>query len=217
MNPIQIGRERFTKIFWEIVSGKTNEAYSDAFNDLMAMESYQNTLRLNADYKTGSLGWNDVEDVYKLVRFFEPSVIAEVGTFIGISTMTMRLAAPHAVIHTCDASNALNVSAAPDDLLFQYPKKTSTQMFQTLADKKIGVDLMYVDGRLQQQDLELFHKIVHDQTIFVFDDFVGIEKGVVNAMMLESPGRVLIYPRKGRKTAVSLPFTLLQFVPQEMT
>jgi hypothetical protein len=53
--------------------------------------------------------------------------------------------------------------------------------------------------------------------VFVFDDFEGIEKGVVNAMMVESPGRVLIYPREGRKTAVSLPFTLLRFVPQEMT
>jgi hypothetical protein len=88
-------------------------------------------------------------------------------------------------------------------------------MFKEMAEIVLGVDFMYLDGRLQQSDLELFHKIVHDQTVFVFDDFEGIEKGVVNAMMVESPGRVLIYPREGRKTAVSLPLTLLQFVPQE--
>jgi hypothetical protein len=76
---------------------------------------------------------------------------------------------------------------------------------------------MYLDGRLQQSDLELFHKIVHDQTVFVFDDFEGIEKGVVNAMRLDGANRLLIYPREGRKTAVSLPLTLLQFVPQEAT
>jgi hypothetical protein len=90
-------------------------------------------------------------------------------------------------------------------------------MFKDLAEKKIGVDLMYVDGRLQREDLDLFHKIIHDQTVFVFDDFEGTEKGVVNAMMLDGANRLLIYPREGRKTAVSLPFTMLQFVPQEMT
>jgi hypothetical protein len=36
-------------------------------------------------------------------------------------------------------------------------------------------------------------------------------------MMLESPGRVLVYPREGRKTAMSIPMTLLQIVPQEAT
>jgi hypothetical protein len=34
-------------------------------------------------------------------------------------------------------------------------------------------------------------------------------------MRLESGTRVLIYPREGRKTAVSLPFTMLHFVAQE--
>jgi hypothetical protein len=77
------------------------------------------------------------------------------------------------------------------------------------------VDLMYLDGRLQDGDFEYFPKIIHDQTIFVFDDFEGIEKGTVNAMRLESGTRVLIYPREDRKTAVSLPFTMLHFVAQE--
>jgi hypothetical protein len=76
---------------------------------------------------------------------------------------------------------------------------------------------MYLDGRIQDEDLQYFPQITHDQTVFVFDDFEGIEKGVVNAMMLDGANRLLIYPREGRKTAVSLPFTLLQFVPQEAT
>jgi hypothetical protein len=53
--------------------------------------------------------------------------------------------------------------------------------------------------------------------VFVFDDFEGVEKGVVNAMMVESFARALIYPREGRKTAISIPFSLLQIVPQEAT
>lgn len=215
MNPVQFGRRRFSKIFWRHIDNKTVEDYNEAFDDLMAMEQYQQTLRGRADYKTGSIDWRDIQDVYKLTRFFEPNVIAEVGTFIGVSTMTMRIAVPHAVIHTCDVSNELNVSAVEDVLLFQYQKQSSTQMFKALADKKIGVDLMYLDGRIQDEDLQYFPQIIHDQTVFVFDDFEGIEKGVVNAMRLNGANRILIYPRENRKTAVSLPLTLLHFVPQE--
>jgi hypothetical protein len=40
---------------------------------------------------------------------------------------------------------------------------------------------------------------------------------VVNAMRLNGANRLLIYPREGRKTAVSIPYTMLQFVPQEAT
>jgi hypothetical protein len=79
------------------------------------------------------------------------------------------------------------------------------------------VDLIYLDGRLSQQDVEPLNKIIHEKTVFVMDDFEGVEKGVVNAMMLESVGRVLIYPREGRKTAISIPLTVLQIVPQEPT
>jgi predicted O-methyltransferase YrrM len=178
----------------------------------------QQELREDADYNTGSVPYDDAVELYKLVRFFQPLVIAEVGTFIGVSTKVMDEALkdyPRSIF-TCDSSNDIQIYKDNKHII-QYRKQTSTQMFKDLADKSIGVDLMYLDGRLQQSDLELFHKIVHDQTVFVFDDFEGIEKGVVNAMMVESPGRVLIYPREGRKTAVSLPFTLLRFVPQEAT
>ena len=216
MNPFQIGRKRFSRIFWRILVEKTREDYEADFDDLNAMFEHQQALRLEADYKTGSIDWTELEDVYRLTKFFNPSVIAEVGTFIGVSTLAMRVAAPHAVIHTCDMSNDLKISSVEDELLFQYPKKKSTEMFKTLAEKGVGVDLMYLDGRLQQEDFQYFPKIIHDQTVFVFDDFEGIEKGVVNAMMLESASRVLIYPKSSiRKTAVSLPFTMLQFLSQE--
>jgi predicted O-methyltransferase YrrM len=212
MNPVQIGRQRFSNIFWSIVDEKVSEYPYEVIERIV---EEQQKLRSDADYNTGSVPYDDAVELYKLVKFFKPNVIAEVGTFIGVSTETMNLAMERLVdIYTCDASNNINLDV-PN--IFQYPKQSSTEMFRDMAEKKVGVDFMYLDGRLQQDDLELFHKIVHDQTVFVFDDFEGIEKGVVNAMMVESPGRVLIYPREGRKTAVSLPFTLLQFVPQEMT
>ena len=95
--------------------------------------------------------------------------------------------------------------------------RASHEMFAEMAEDEAKADLIYLDGRLSQQDVEPLNKIIHDKTVFVMDDFEGTEKGVANAMMLESPGRVLIYPREGRKTAMSIPMTLLQIVPQEAT
>jgi predicted O-methyltransferase YrrM len=211
MNSIQIGRQRFSNIFWGIVDEKVDDFPYETIEKIIWE---QQRLRVDADYNTGSVPYDDAVELYKLAKFFQPKVIAEVGTFIGVSTRTMRLGASSADIYTCDVSNRIQVDSK-DSKIFQYPKTSSTDMFKDLAEKKIGVDLMYLDGRLQQEDLELFHKIVHDQTIFVFDDFEGTEKGVVNAMMLNGANRLLIYPREGKKTAVSLPFTMLQFVPQE--
>jgi len=213
MNPVQIGRQRFSDIFWGIVDERVDDYPYEVIEKIV---EEQQKLRSDADYNTGSLPYDDAVELYKLVKFFQPKVIAEVGTFIGISTRSMRLGKSSADIYTCDVSNRIQVSDN-DTKLHQYPKTSSTDMFKDLAEKKVNVDLIYLDGRLQQDDFQYFPKIIHDQTIFVFDDFEGIEKGVINAMMLEGANRVLIYPREGRKTAVSLPFTLLQFVPQEVT
>jgi predicted O-methyltransferase YrrM len=170
---------------------------------------------VDADYNTGSLGYDDAIELYKLVRFFAPTVIAEVGTFIGVSTTVMSFAAPLKKIYTCDMSNHITLDIHRD--VIQYHKQTSTQMFKDLAEKEVKVDLVYLDGRLSPDDFEPLNKIIHEKTVFVLDDFEGIEKGIANALMLEHPSRVLIYPRRDNKTAVSLPVGLIQLVPQEMT
>jgi len=212
MNTLQIGRARFSRFFWEIVDDKVSEYPYEAIEKIIKDQQH---LRGEADYNTGSLSYDDAVELYKLVRVFAPQVIAEVGTFIGVSTRVMREGAWSADIHTCDMTNAINISPVTDSKLFQYPKLSSTSMFQHLAEEKIVVDLIYLDGRIQAEDFDYLASITHDKTVIVFDDFEGIEKGVVNAMRLEAPNRVLIYPRDGKKTAVSLPIGVIQLVPQE--
>lgn len=211
MNPVQIGRKRFSNIFWNLVDERVIEY---PYDKIAFIIDEQQKLRVGADYNTGSLPYDDAVELYKLVKFFEPEVIAEVGTFIGISTRSMREAMSSAEIYTCDVSNRIQVDPK-DTKLHQYPKASSTDMFRDLAEKGVSVDLVYLDGRLQQEDFEFLNKIVHGQTVFVFDDFEGIEKGVVNAMMLEGQSRLLIYPREDKRTAVSIPVTLLKLTPQE--
>lgn len=212
MNAVQIGRKRLSEIVWGITDEKVGDF---PFEIIEKIVEEQQSLRSEAEYNTGSLPYDDAIELYKVVKFFQPKVIAEVGTFIGVSTLTMNLALERLVdIYTCDASNAIDLDI-PN--IHQYPKTVSHDMFKDMAEKEVKVDLVYLDGRLGQDDIEPLNKILTDKTVFVMDDFEGTEKGVANAMMLESPNRVLIYPREGRKTAISLPFTMLQVVPQEAT
>lgn len=211
MNPIQIGRKRLSDIVWGIIDEKVGDFPYERIEKII---EEQQPLREQADYNTGSLPVDDAFELYKVVRFFQPKVIAEVGTFIGVSTRVMAEFIDGVIVYTCDVSN--NITVSKDDIFIsQFPKTPSHEMFKFLADKEVKVDLVYLDGRLGNDDVEPLSKIVHDKTVFVMDDFEGVEKGVANAMMLESPGRVLVYPREGRKTAISIPFTLLQVVPQE--
>ena len=212
MNPVQIGRKRLSEIVWTIIDEKVSDY---PFEKIEKIVEDQQALRAQAEYNTGSVPIDDAFELYRIVKFFQPKVIAEVGTFIGVSTKTMNLAMERLVdIYTCDHSNNINLDV-PN--IFQYPKRPSFEMFADMVEKGVKVDLVYLDGRLSQEDVEPLSKIIYAETVFVLDDFEGTEKGVANAMMLESPGRVLVYPREGRKTAISIPLTMLQVVPQEAT
>ena len=212
MNPIQIGRKRLSEIVWGIIDEKVGDF---PFETIEKIVEDQQALRARADYNTGSLPVDDAFELYKVVKFFTPKHIAEVGTFIGVSTMVMDLAVEtDDNIYTCDISNDIK-GFSDNPYIVYYPKTASHDMFKDIAERGAKIDLVYLDGRLGQDDIEPLNKIIHDKTVFVLDDFEGTEKGVANAMMLESPNRVLIYPREGRKTAISLPFTMLQVVPQE--
>ena len=210
MNPVQIGRKRFSNIFWNIIDEKVGDF---PFEKIERIVEQQQELRSQAEYNTGSVPVDDAFELYKITKFFQPNVIAEVGTFIGVSTNVMNLAMERLVdIYTCDHSNDINLDV-PN--IFQYPMRASHEMFADMATKNVKADIVYLDGRLSQPDFEPLGKIITDQTVFVLDDFEGVEKGVANAMVLENARRVLIYPREDRKTAVSFPLSLLQFVPQE--
>jgi hypothetical protein len=211
MNPIQIGRRRLSEIVWSIIDERVGDFPYEVIEKII---EDQQALREQADYNTGSVPYDDAVELYKITKFFDPRKVAEVGTFIGVSTKVMELACDPIYIYTCDHSNNINLGS---EGIIQYPNKSSSEMFADLAEKQVKIDLVYLDGRLTEKDFEPLAKIVHTDTVFVLDDFEGVEKGVVNALMLESAARVLIYPREGRKTAISLPMTMLRVVPQEAT
>jgi len=209
MNPININRKTLSEIIWKQIEGR-GRGLGDLFRKL-------DELREEADYNTGSLDKRDVEDLQDVVFHFGPKTVAEVGTFIGRSTMAIAHSMDEGgTIYTCDVSNDIKLPEVTGGKIVQYPKKSSTDMFEDLLKQKVKVDLFYIDGRLSPKDIRLIQELMHNKTVLVLDDFEGVEKGVGNAMLLMQhlTGYALIYPRWNGKTAILMPGSLLQFTAQ---
>lgn len=215
MNDLMIPRDKFSRFFWEDLIEMQHH-----YLDPKRLDQLER-LREQAYYKTGSLNMADISDVYSVFNYFKPRTVAEVGTFIGRSTMTIADAIGEGAIWTCDASNDLKLPPCESVAIRQFPKQFSTDMWKAAIAEKKRFEAFYIDGRLGSEDIELIGAITDfSGAMFVLDDFEGVEKGVANAsLLLNAAAKVggtmaLIYPRAGGKTAVMLPFNRLRFVPQ---
>lgn len=211
MNDFKISRAAFSEFFWQQVGIGRSLPY--------ALGQQLEELRAQADYNTGSLTDDDIYDLSALVRYFEPTVVCEIGTFIGRSTHTIADNMKAGVIWTCDGSNALDLPAPENKnvTIRQFKKTSSTEMFAKAMTERQKFDLFYIDGRLSQRDVELMADCMYNRSVIVLDDFEGVEKGVANASMLLSSVAAdftLIYPKLERKTAVLLPLERIRFVRQ---
>lgn len=174
-----------SEICWPLFHRNVQIYNKSIIEDLEKIYFSNESLRLTARYNTGSISLLDGYNLVSLSCFFGFESAAEVGTFIGNSTNSiaygMALAKVDGRIYTCDASNEIDISLPFDNInLTQYKNKTSTLMFKELVDKNIKVDLLYLDGRLQDQDFEMLPSILESGAVVALDDFEGIEKGVVN-------------------------------------
>ena len=78
-----------------------------------------------------------------------------------------------------------------------------------LREIQESVDLFFFDGRIQEEDLAEITRLSKPTTVYVFDDFLGSEKGVANIRRLGPylSDHILITPSGG-------PSTLAVLVPQ---
>lgn len=142
----------------------------------------------------GSVSKDAVRTLWLLARYFRPRVIAEVGTFIGRSTLALSEGAGKTLeeMHTCDYSFSefgvppeFEASFVHSKKIVYHSKTGSTQMFRSMLPKYKGaVDCFFFDGRLSGEDLSLIQELRSPDAVFVLDDFEGTEKGVTNALML---------------------------------
>jgi hypothetical protein len=178
-----------------------------------------NALIPTAQAPTGSINLANFWCLYSVAQLFKPKVVAEVGTYIGKSTLA--LVASGAEVHTCDSSNDIKLPFKVN----QYPMKTSGEMFEEMMKQKIRADFIFLDGRLPPRDARLIGELAHANTVVALDDFEGVEKGVANAQLFTYQGAVLVYPAEKdllekhgipdeANLALILPHTVIQLTSQ---
>jgi predicted O-methyltransferase YrrM len=164
----------------------------------------------------GSISKDAVRTLWLLARYFRPKVIAEVGTFIGRSTLALSEGAGEQLqaMHTCDFSFSefgipgdFALSFKNTEKITYHAKTSSTTMFENMMSRfKGSVDCFFLDGRITLEDIELIKELRAPDAVFILDDFEGIEKGVSNAMILRGAFNDLILVRpEAMKSSNSLP------------
>ena len=178
--------------------------------------------------RTGSISLEAVKTVWLLAHYFQPSVVVEVGTYIGRSTLAMARGASPALkrLFTCDMSfDSFSPPSEADLSSIKYFGKTSSTDMMSALVGQTQVDLFFLDGRLQQDDIRLIAGLRHDRSVFLIDDFEGVEKGVDNALKLRATFQdlILLAPpailadgwSKSHCIAVLLPAKLIQLSRQQ--
>jgi len=172
-------------IFWNKILDnaflKQKTIQQDFFKKIDSLDK----LRKQSDYNTGSISSSVAWSLFSVVLFFKPKIIVEVGSFIGKSTISMALAADFNIsqnkceIYCCDSSNEIVFPNISETIIKQFHKTSSTEMLKSFSsDTKF--DIIHLDGRLQKEDFSLLRNNITEKTIFILDDFEGIEKGVAN-------------------------------------
>ncbi|MCC7484269.1 MAG: hypothetical protein IT529_04720 [Burkholderiales bacterium] len=184
-----LSAHRLSRAFWETVLERCHERLPERRARLLENYARCERFRARAGHDTGSVSVASGVCLYALCAYFQPSRVAEVGTFIGKSTTSMALAiaegGPGGAVFTCDRDNdCFQPWDGVGCEIRCFPGRSSTEMLSALAAEEEEIDLFFFDGRIQSADLPLIKRLSHPGTLHAFDDFEGIAKGVVNAALL---------------------------------
>ena len=148
-------------------------------------------LRSQADYNTGSISAGSAWALFALSHYFQPRLVAEVGTFIGRSALAVGLAQTEqgegCEIHTCDKSNAIDLPPLEKGRIVAYPKTGSSEMFAKLLQGGLArkVQMVHLDGKLVPEDAALITELCAPEAIIALDDFEAAEKGVTQSSVFD--------------------------------
>jgi hypothetical protein len=189
---VSISFAQFSKVFWERIQVRAGECARAAKIERRFLEIGGGPYAINADEGY----W-----LFCLAFFYEPRTVCEIGTYRGRSATALALGMGSGTIWTCDMDNDWDVPSPNDVEIRQHRKMTSTAM---LSEMKDPIDLFFFDGRIQDDDVPHIKRLSHKHTVYVFDDFEGLEKGVHNALKLNDPSKILI--TENDRMAVLIPW-----------
>jgi predicted O-methyltransferase YrrM len=233
MHTLPISAQALSSVVWRYLFASIDFELASAKIKLSAaMEECEKT-RVLMSKKTGSISLASSIALYSVVRSIKPQTIFELGTFIGNSTISMALALDgngSGDIYTCDGDNNFHLPNISKSNIYPYPRTNSLVALKDLAQKKIPIDMLFVDGRITPEDAYAMAELSHDRTFVVIDDFEGMEKGVANLMVLRSIPQfsqyALVHPPaasliddlgllSGSAIALLLPKSALRFTAQD--
>lgn len=117
--------------------------------------------------------------LFRIVHYYHPSNILELGTSLGITTCYLAEGNKQANVFTCEGSTAIAAIAQDNFEKLQLNNIELVQgnfasTLQPLLNKIGTVDLAFIDGNHRKQPtIEYFQSIIrhtHSNTILIFDD-----------------------------------------------
>jgi len=138
--------------------------------------------------KTAGISKKEAKLLIKIVNYFKPKTILELGTSLGLGTFCLHLGNPEARIITLEGCPETSGIALDQFKKYKIDKiKVITGNFKetlpnALAQNKF--DMIYFDGNHQKEaTLDYFYqslKIIHNESFFIFDD-IHWSKGMEEA------------------------------------
>ena len=196
MRKFFISQADLSELFWrKIFWGSRDVSFKQL--ELQRALSKQEVLRSEADFNTGSISFSKAWALYSLTRYFAPTNIIEIGTFIGKSTISMAYALDDLLqpgkIQTCDMSNGFDIKWEGKTDIVQNFKTGSTELLNKVEAPQ---DLLFIDGSLTNEDVEIIATANFENCVFVFDDTEGAEKGTINQVLVSQKikNRCMLYP-----------------------
>ena len=241
MKKFWLSEKMLANAFWNAL--ECSAMIGDAKSDAKLVASKTSPLVKKFPSIAGSISLDSSFYLWLVTKYFSPSNICEIGTYIGRSTLIMALASADSLklLSTCDGTfdcldltSFKKISSSDQknksvEKIRYFGKTMSTDMLKNLREDKINIDFVFIDGRISNNDCEILREITTKDAIFLIDDFEGVEKGVMNAMMLRTffPNHLLLEPpiiggRRDRlNLAVLVPSTIInvsrqQSLPVEM-
>ncbi len=208
MKKLWLSERMISKAFWSSLVGSF--LLEEAREDSLLCASTTAPLVSKFPSEAGSISLESSYCLWLLAKYFAPKIICEVGTYIGRSTLNMGLGGIRTVekIYTCDGTfdcmnfGILNLEAFSAEKkgiinkIEYFGKTMSDELLKKIGESGEKIDLLFIDGRLGPRDCEILGRIVAEDCVFILDDFEGVEKGVVNCMMLRKqfPAHILMEP-----------------------
>jgi len=230
MRNIYLSEKSISEIFWKniaVVSDR-KKAEDDA---RLIVEETKSILKLFPSEVAGSISLRTTVSLWLIARYFQPKYIFEIGTFIGRSTLALLAGGGDQLIRldTCDASfdqfeltDTICENFSRFERLNYWPKTRSDEALSKVISLGAKPDMLFIDGRLTDHDIENFRQLDPQSIIFVFDDFEGTEKGVENCLRVrrELPQSVLIRPTQEsdhgpERLALLVPPKIIKFSRQQ--